>query len=159
MKSPRYCLLGKLKSFIVVSILVGGIIPQAFGGAANIDQGANGTPALPTSPVEWVNGNVNASKAHYVEGYSVAYRAVITGVSTGAHNLKIEWDIRKSGKAGLDYITHYNRLQPHNQFGSHITAESIDPLVDQSNILNTNTFPIPAPSSAGSIVPGQPTTS
>jgi len=52
--------------------------------------------------VEWVNGNVNASKAHYVEGYSVAYRAVITGLTNGPHNFKIEWDIRKSGKAGID---------------------------------------------------------
>ena len=28
--------------------------------SADIDQGQNGTVALPISPVEWVNGNVNA---------------------------------------------------------------------------------------------------
>src|SRR4030095_2459478 len=124
--------------------------------SANIDQGQNGTVAIPISPVEWVNGNVNSSKAHYVEGYSVAYRMVCTGLSTGAHNLKIEWDIRSNGKAGLDYITHFERLSPHNQFGAgHTTPEIVDPLSDQTGITSTNTFPIPAPSSLGSPVPGE----
>src|SRR6187200_744145 len=84
-----------LKSYFVLVLFgflglgIGGITPNAkAASSANLDQGQNGTPSAPISPVEWVNGNVNASKAHYVEGYSVSYRAVITGLSTGAHNLK-----------------------------------------------------------------------
>ena len=159
MSSPKrpIFLLKAVLAFVALHI---GIVGSFAAASADIDQAENGTPASPISPVDWVNGNVNSSKAHYVEGYSVAYRIVVTGVSTGAHNLKFEWDIRNSGKAGIDYITHFNRLEPHNQFpGGHTTAEVINPIIGIAGIFLTNTFPIPAPSSAGSQTPGQPTAS
>ena len=45
--------------------------------AGNLDQCANGTLAAPEQcevPVDWVNGALNESKAHYLEGESVPYR-------------------------------------------------------------------------------------
>src|SRR5215208_3448291 len=127
---PRFQVPFRAAFFGVLGLL--GATSAGFGAAsADLDQGANGTPSIPLTPVEWVNGNVNASKAHYVEGYSVAYRSVLTGLSSNAHNFKIEWDIRNNGKPGIDYITHFSRLEPHNQFGAaHLTAEAVDPLID-----------------------------
>src|SRR5712664_3622912 len=106
-------------SLFLWAIVLGSSLENCFATAtANLDQGQNGTPdANAISPEAWINGNVNASKAHYVEGYSVSYRMVITGIANGPHELQIGWDIRKSGKSGLDYITDFNRLLPHNQFG------------------------------------------
>ena len=45
---------------------------------ANIDQGNNGkNPNAINDPVVWVNGNLNESQNHYIEGQSIAYRAVL----------------------------------------------------------------------------------
>lgn len=129
--------------------------------AANLDQARNGPIGSPNNPVQWVNGNVNASQAHMVEGFSVPYRMIITDLTNGSHTLVIEWDITASGgQHAIDYITHYDRLEPHNQFGAHTTPEAVNPTNGIAGVLlGPTTFPIPAPSSAGSPVPGQPTAS
>src|SRR3972149_5697585 len=125
--------------------------------AGNLDQVRNGTVISPIDPPNWVNGNLNASQSHYVEGHSIPYRLVLTNLGIGAHNVKIEWDIKHSDKQALDYITHYQRLLPHDP--SH-PAESVNPLQGLSGSFSApNHFAIPAPSSAGSPVLGQPTAS
>src|SRR5687768_4137338 len=63
----------------------------------NLDQARNGDEDTPENPMQWVNGNLNASQAHYIEGYSVAYRAVLTGLTPGTcFCIRIEYDIRHS---------------------------------------------------------------
>ncbi|NLU92454.1 hypothetical protein [Chitinophaga sp. Ak27] len=131
--------------------------------SANLDQGGNGSSTAPTSPVDWVNGNLNNNQAHFLEGYSVPYRAVLTNlVANKTYTLVIGLDITASGKHALDYITQFQRLEPHGIFLH--TAETVDPLLNitgfpKSYFTSTSTLPIPAPSSAGSPVTGQPTTS
>ena len=74
--------------------------------SANIDQARNGPATSPISPVNWVNGNVNASQAHMVEGYSVPYRVIMTGLTVGTPvELDLEYDTRHSGANALDFIT------------------------------------------------------
>ena len=100
--------------------------------AANLDQARNGGKSpngliVPNNPIDWVNGNAGASNSHYVEGFSIPYRMVVTGLTSGSHYIDIEWDIKHSGANAIDFITTYNRLEPHiTQFG-HV-AEAIDPL-------------------------------
>ena len=85
--------------------------------SANLDQCANGTLASPSVPAcapnTWVNGNVNESKAHYLEGDSIPYRMLMNNLSFGAaspvHTLTIEWDTTKSGKHAIDYLTSFDR--------------------------------------------------
>lgn len=131
--------------------------------SANLDQGANGSSTAPTSPVDWVNGNLNNNQAHFLEGYSVPYRAVLTNlVANKTYTLVIGLDITASGKHALDYITQFQRFEPHGIFLH--AAETVDPLLNitgfpESYFTSTSTLPIPAPSSAGSPVAGQPTTS
>src|SRR5262245_2195353 len=60
------------------------------------------------TPADWVNGNLGASKANYLEDMSIPYRMVMTGLSVGNHTITIEWDTTKSGKHALDYLTDYN---------------------------------------------------
>ncbi len=87
---------------------------------ANLDQCANGAVANPQTntlcagSTDWVNGNLGASKAHYLEGDSIPYRLTMTNVSLASHKVTIEWDTTQGGKHALDYITTYNRTQPAN---------------------------------------------
>jgi uncharacterized repeat protein (TIGR01451 family) len=131
----------------------------------NLDQCRNGPAATPNDCVElggsmgWVNGNAGATQAHYIEGYSVPYRAVMTDLPTATSiTVVLGYDITHSGKHAIDYLTHYERLEPHAGFGH--PAETVTPTSGVSGVsATTTTFPIPAPSSAGSPVAGQPTTS
>src|SRR5689334_17533957 len=62
---------------------------------ANLNQARNGTDSLPTSPMSWVNGNLGAGTAHYVEEWSAPYQCVMTGLTTGTQvTLTIGYDIR-----------------------------------------------------------------
>ncbi len=113
--------------------------------AANLDQARNGSASSPTNPIAWVNGNAGSSNSHYVEGYSVPYRIVVTGLAAGTHTLDIEWDTRHSSANAIDFITTYNRLEPHiTQYGHE--AEDIDPLYSTGLVApSLITFPVPAP--------------
>ncbi len=129
--------------------------------AANLSQARNGTDTIPINPVQWVNGNLGNSNAHYNEGMSSPYQCMMTGVKVGVQvTLTIGYDNKNSGKHAFDYLTHYNRMMPHN-FMFHSTPEVIDPLAGTGLATGTSftTYPIPAPSSAGSPVSGYPTAS
>ncbi|MFC1662706.1 SpaA isopeptide-forming pilin-related protein, partial [Patescibacteria group bacterium] len=135
--------------------------------AANLDQCRNGNSSSPNDCLDlgggtgWVNGNAGASQAHYVEGYSIPYRAILTDLPTDgtAVTLTLGYDIKHSGAHAIDYLTSYDRLEPHDGFG-HL-AESIDPTDGVTGITGgaDDTHAIPAPSSASSPVAGQPTNS
>ena len=77
----------------------------------NLDQVRNGSGTSPLDPATWVNGNAGASNAHYVEGWSIPYRAVFTDLSVGTNRtLDIEWDIKHSGANAIDFITNYDLI-------------------------------------------------
>ena len=87
--------------------------------SANLDHCANGqlgsTPQL-CSDVNpdnnWVNGQLGSNKAHYFEGDSVPYRAVMTGLSNNAtYTVQIEYDLTKQGKYAFDYLTSFDRTE------------------------------------------------
>jgi uncharacterized repeat protein (TIGR01451 family) len=63
----------------------------------------------PDTCEEWINGNLGQSKASYVEGESIAYRAVLEPVMAGhEYELTIGWDAVVSDKNALDYLTRYD---------------------------------------------------
>lgn len=140
-----------------------GTITQVHAQSANLDQGANGKSTAPLSPVDWVNGNLNDQQAHFLEGYSVPYRAILTDlVVNKTYTLVIGLDVMNGGKHALDYITQFQRLEPHGVFLH--TAETVNPLLNITGFppgyfTSTDVEPIPTPSSAGSPVTGQPSAS
>jgi len=131
--------------------------------AANLDQGSNGEPgdpAIDRTPVDWVNGNLNPQDTHFAEGMSIPYRMVMTNLTNGTHNLVIGWDTRDGSLAALDYLTHYQRLEPHSQFLPPHAAEVVQPLDDLTGpFAGPSTFAIPVPANGGSQVPNMPTNS
>ena len=127
--------------------------------SANLDQCRNGasdshqdcTDDGPGgNPDTWVNGNAGSENSHYVEGESIPYRMVLNDLPTGVPiTLTVGYDIRHSSKNAIDYLTYYDR-----------TDVNVYPTNGVTGIIGgPGTFPIPAPSSAGSPVAGQPTAS
>ncbi len=132
---------------LLLSLAISGMwINSGAAQSHNLDQMRNGSKAAPLNPPNWVNGAANKSQAHFAEGYSQAYRLVITGLSLGANSVTIEWDTKSSGKHGIDFITHYQRLLPHTPIFGH-GAETIQPLLGLAGTFGApSTFPIPTPS-------------
>lgn len=148
---------GMLTLFLTIGLCAADVSRAA---SATLWQARNGSVSLPVSPVSWVKGNSGPANSHYVEGQSVPYRVVADGLTNGPHTLVIEWDTLHKGKHAFDYITHYQRLEPHNLIGNHSSAELVNPLDGLAGTFSDpSVFPIPAPSSAASPVPGQPTSS
>ncbi len=133
--------------------------------SADLDQCRNGSAASPNDCKDfggnsgWVNGNVGASQAHMLEGYSTPFRTVLENLPTGTDiTLTLGYDIRNSGANAYDYLTSYQRLEPHTFFNH--PAETVYPTDGVSGLsATTSTYAIPTPSSAGSPVPGEPATS
>jgi hypothetical protein len=112
-------------------------LARAANPSANLDQCANGDLTAPNdpacAPVEWVNGNLGSSKAHYSEGDSVPYRLLFDNLSTtGSHSVTIEWDTTKGDKHALDYLTTFNR-----------TVSTANPCAGVLSCGIPSTFPIP----------------
>lgn len=150
---------------------------NAFGQAGDVSQIRNGPADNPTKNFfstfpnpDWVNGNAGASNAHYREGMSIGYRSLITGVTAGVcYEYILEYDTYH-GAMAIDYLTHFQRLEPHGPFNH--SAEVIDPRIFKSGnkeyilgVVSTNTFTIPAPAASGIAsgstknIAGQPTAS
>ena len=130
---------------------------QIFGQAANIDQIRNSLTYDNSTDPFWVNGNAGSSNSHYVEGHSIAYRTLLTGLTAGkTYSIVLSYDTKHSDRMALDYLTHYQRLQPHLPFGH--PAEVINPLRMESGSVEynmaasapvTRLFPTPDPIPAG----------
>lgn len=92
------------------------IITNLLAAAANLDQCANGALGSPVDPcagAAWVNGNVNSSKAHWVEGQSLVYRQTLSGFTVGStgNTVTLGFDTTKGGKHALDYLTSFDRTE------------------------------------------------
>jgi hypothetical protein len=134
--------------------------PAWAGPSADLDQIRNGSAAQPVDPPDWVNGNAGSQNTHYLEAMSIPYRVRMTGLPTGTSiSITLGYDTKRSGRYAIDYLTHYQRLEPHNLAFGH-SAETVNPLLGVSGVSSTiSGFVIPAPSSQNSPVAGQPTAS
>ena len=152
--------------FVVIAVLLA--LPGsalAKDASADIDQCANGTFALHEScaGVNWVNGNLNGSKAHWFEGDSVSYRLKFSDlVPLQSYTVTIQWDTTKSDKHALDYLTSYDRTESTSPDASDDHANANDACSDFLSSCGTpSTIDIPADTRmqaqtdwAGSQIPG-----
>lgn len=129
-----------VQSVLARTLASGEAVNAAAGGnpSASLDQCANGSLTSPNNPAcdpnEWVNGNLGASKSHYFEGDSIAYRLLFDNLSLDSHTVTIEWDTTKSSTHAIDYITTFDR-----------TITTANPCAGVTlNCSSPNTFPIPA---------------
>ncbi|MTI29406.1 SprB repeat-containing protein, partial [Xanthovirga aplysinae] len=137
------------------------IYSPSFGQSVDLDQVRNGGANSPG--VTWVNGNVNATQGHMLEGYSLAYRVLVDGLTPGDNVvLRVGYDIKESNSHALDYLTSFQRLEPHMPPFNHTVApnEIIDPTTGIPGLGAPSTFAIPVPPNS-ILINGdpQPTTS
>jgi hypothetical protein len=84
----------------------------------------------------WQNGNLNENQAHFIEGHSVPYRAVMHDLPAGKLvTITFGFDLVNSNKYALDFITGYQWLQPHN-YVNHTVAETVDPTLTSGTSLS-----------------------
>ncbi|MEN8239195.1 MAG: T9SS C-terminal target domain-containing protein, partial [Actinomycetota bacterium] len=148
--------LAALLAFTVVVVVPAYNEPaQAAPPAVNLDQCRNGAADSPTDPCDWVNGNAGAQNSHYVEGFSIPYRAIMTDLPTDGTVIELDlgYDIKHSFKHAIDFLTHFDRLEPHNEGFGH-PAETVTPTSGYGPFGTTTTYPIPAPENNGGGQPG-----
>ncbi|MFN4892895.1 MAG: PKD domain-containing protein [Bacteroidota bacterium] len=115
--------------------------------ACQFQQGQNGgVGGAVISPVDFARGNVNGSKAHYVEGNSIPYRIEFTTLAANTqYRVLISFDVKKQTKHAMDYITGFQNLK----YSPTDPAEQIDPLkgtgLQGLGSIVANTFAIPNP--------------
>ncbi len=131
--------------------------PQTPTGSASIGieqfrNGGAGTAARKDellSATGWVSGNSGQTNAHYVEGFSVPYRARMQAVPTNRGDIVVflGYDTKHAGHVAFDFLTHYHCLEPHGVFGHN--AETVTP-TDGTGVghLTPTTQAIPAPNFA-----------
>ncbi|WNH10507.1 hypothetical protein [Thalassobellus suaedae] len=101
-----------------------------YGQGISLAQAGNEESAAPEDPMMWQNGNLNPNQAHYIEGHSVAYRATMTGMPINQEViLTLGYDLVNGSKYAIDFITHYQQLQPHNFGEPHTNEEVVNPLL------------------------------
>src|SRR5215469_6179623 len=77
--------------------------------SASLSQCGNLASGTPTN-CTWQNGNLNANQAHWLEGDSVPYQLVMSGLTPNtSYTVTIGYDTTKGGKHAIDYLTSYNR--------------------------------------------------
>ena len=115
--------------------------------ACQFQQGQNGgVRSAVISPIDFARGNVNASKAHYVEGNSIPYRIEFTTLAANTqYRALISFDVKKQTKHAMDYITGFQNLK----YSITDPAEQVNPIngtgLDGVGGIVLNTFPIPNP--------------
>ena len=128
--------INSLITVFIVLLFSTNVFSQAF----DLDQGENGgkptkkpiSAIVPVSEVHWVNSNLGGTNSHFMEGYSVPYRAKLTGLTANTdYVIRIGFDIRVGGKWALDYITGARNYFDHDFF-NHFEPEGevVDPLLN-----------------------------
>ncbi|NBO58453.1 MAG: hypothetical protein EBU73_05875, partial [Chitinophagia bacterium] len=119
--------------------------------SANIDQGDNGRKDAPKSPIDWVNGNLNTTKTHYIEGQSIPYRISLNNIPIGVPvKVRIGFDLRNSGHYAIDYLTSDTFTSKHAVFFKHPPEKVIEELGIPVPIVVTTYAPLPDPGNKNS---------
>ena len=107
----------------------------------------------------WGTANVGGSQAHLAEGLSIPYRAVLDNLPTDGTviTLVLGYDIKHSSAHALDFLTHYDRLEPHVPIFGH-TAEDVLPTSGTGAPATFDTYQIPVPDTTNTPKAGQPAT-
>ena len=134
----------KVITFLLGLLVLG--VTYAQKPSIKLDQAGNDSYASPDSPMDWQNGNLNPNQAHYIEGHSVPYRALMTNMPTDGTEvtLTLGYDLINNSLYALDFITNYDWLVPHD-FENHTITESINPIAPTSYSPPEDELPINLP--------------
>jgi hypothetical protein len=144
-----------LSIIVGLGLILGMMIPMIALAAPpkiSLEQCRNGSATAPNDCIVlgggtgWVNGNAGASTAHFVEGHSIPYRSILSATPSGANTVTLGYDIKHSGANAIDFLTQYERLEPHGAFIPPHPAEDVVPEDGFGPFSSTATCAIPKPS-------------
>ncbi|MEN8041953.1 MAG: hypothetical protein ABFR95_10670, partial [Actinomycetota bacterium] len=120
--------------------------------AVELEQCRNGAADSGATDCDWHHGNAGEQNSHFVEGYSIPYRLVMTDLPLNEEiTLTLGYDIKHSSMHAIDFLTHYDRLQPHEYFGH--PQETVTPTDGYGPFGTPTTAPIPSPDFGGNAGP------
>ena len=81
--------------------------------SVEIEQCSNSPSTCDSSHASnWQKGNLGSSNSLYLEGQSVPYRSVISGLTVGeSYAVRIGWDSTVNGRHAIDYLTDFDRTE------------------------------------------------
>ena len=98
-----------LGTAVALLALVWGVLPvHALSTTVNLDQWASSDNA-------WQNGNLNGNNSRYPEGGIVPFRLAMEGLSTGNHEIHINYDFTAGGHKAYDFLATWNVTNAKNK--------------------------------------------
>src|SRR5262249_42388789 len=103
--------------------------------AANLDQCLNGPPTAPEScrndtATNWGDGTATAQKSHYAEDEFIPYRATVTGITNGLHDLWIAYETVHGSKHALDYLGSFDATETTSAIPGTLHVNNSNPCID-----------------------------
>lgn len=131
---------------VLVAAALGSLLPAGASAAvsASLSQCGNLASGSPAD-CSWQNGNLNANQAHWLEGDSVPYQLVMSGLTPNAsYTVTIGYDTTKGGKHAIDYLTSYDRTMAGGTPAMAPTNGAANPCFGVSGCTTPpNTFAVP----------------
>ncbi|KXK09399.1 MAG: hypothetical protein UZ22_OP11002001081 [Microgenomates bacterium OLB23] len=106
-----------------------------------------GDPEEQCTGSAWQNGNLGQSQAHYQEGDTVPYRAIIANAQLGEeYTVTIEWDTTKDGKHAIDYLKTFNATEETADpctgvAGAICGGPTLEPIPNDPNVVSEGVTP------------------
>ena len=112
----------------------------------NSQWGKNGPASAPQSPVNWANGNAQATNSHFTEGESIPTRIELAGLTPNVP-ASVTFDINiiqgSDGQHAFDFFTGPNRIEE--------IVSPLDGLTGYNPTKSTFIFPIPNAGNTGGV--------
>ena len=100
--------------FTILLFMLGQIALYGQANTNNSQWGKNGPASAPVSPVNWANGNAQATNSHYTEGQSIPTRIELVGLTPNVPasvTFNINITQGSDGKHAFDFFTGPNRIE------------------------------------------------
>ena len=135
--------------FTILLLVFGQVTLYGQSNTNNSQWGKNGPASAPVSPVNWANGNAQATNSHFTEGQSIPTRIELDGLTPNVP-ASVTFNINiiqgSDGQHAFDFFTGPNRIQE--------IVSPLDGLVGYNPVKSTYVFPIPNAGNTGGVPAG-----
>ena len=135
--------------FTILLLVFGQVTLYSQSNTNNSQWGKNGSASAPVSPVDWANGNAQATNSHFTEGQSIPTRIELAGLTPNVPasvTFNINITQGNDGQHAFDFFTGPNRIEE--------IVSPLDGLTGYNPVKSTYVFPIPNAGNTGGVPAG-----
>ncbi|TDR18240.1 hypothetical protein, partial [Flavobacterium cheniae] len=135
--------------FTILLLVFGQVTLYSQSNTNNSQWGKNGPASAPASPVNWANGNAQATNSHFTEGQSIPTRIELAGLTPNVPasvTFNINITQGNDGQHAFDFFTGPNRIEE--------IVSPLDGLTGYNPVKSTYVFPIPNAGNTGGVPAG-----